>query len=354
MRWRAHAGRIALVATLCLAPAAHGQPAGPNIQGRGVPPGNAQAAGLPPSAAPASSGPPATNPAGTRTPSPNAPQQTTVQPAAPATPNPTTPAGQPQTNQTQPGPAPQTNPTSTPQGRTPRRPRRRPPPPPPRPPPRRPTPTPPLRLYPPGPYLPRRFTPQPQSYPPSNLPPDFIGRSPPPPDPTRDGAIALSIDWLGAYRDADLPDNRRRLDAIWRFVQANRSAIDSLSLPVLLPSDPALLADAEIYPHGDFYTLSLNARGLSLVITGHARAFPLSPSAAAQLPGQGLGALIPADGVSAGQSEAGFDASFRRWGAVYGLSIECATLEADPRCSDQTYLRGLMAEMAIAMPRQGR
>ncbi len=173
------------------------------------------------------------------------------------------------------------------------------------------------------------------------------------PDPSHDGAQALQIDWLGAARIEAMPQNLDRMTADKAFIDANRAAIDSLDLPLLLPGDPALLAGATLYPHGDFYTLSLTVNGLSVVLTGHARAFPLSDGAAAMLPPDGLSALIPADGVVIEPGEAGLDAEFQQFGAVYGLALQCADLTGDSRCADEAYVRQLIARMTVVLPRPG-
>ena len=115
----------------------------------------------------------------------------------------------------------------------------------------------------------------------------------------------------------------------------------------------AALSGADLYPHADFYTLSLTDKGMSLVITGHARAFPLSDGAAAMLPSGDLAALIPADGVVVEPGEAGIDAEFQQFGAVYGVSLQCTDLAGDKRCTDEAYIRQVIAAMTLVLPRSG-
>jgi hypothetical protein len=160
----------------------------------------------------------------------------------------------------------------------------------------------------------------------------------------------LPIDWPAARRAARAPDNRLRLSGAAVFAADNRSDIDSLYLPLLLPGDPGLLAGARLFVHGDFFTLSLTDRGMSLVLTGHARAFPLSDGAAGQSPAGGLAAVIPADGVVIEPGEAGLDADFSRFGAVYGVSLQCEDLDQDPRCRDEGYIRGLISGLTVVLP----
>jgi hypothetical protein len=181
-------------------------------------------------------------------------------------------------------------------------------------------------------------------------------RGGPPPqisDPRRDGAVPLDIDWMAAMRDAALSENQRRLHEAGAFLAANQGAIDTLAVPVLLPADPTQLKGAKLFVHGDFYTLSYSEPGLSVMLSGYARAFPLSDGAAAMLPAGGLRTRLPPDGVLIAPGETGVDADFQRYGAVYGLALECADFEGDPRCKDETYVRGLIAATLLAIPRSG-
>ena len=355
MGWRARAGWLILAASLGLGADAQGQTSpGTAAPGTANPPPATFVA--PPSDTAASPNGPSTAP-GTRPPEgtvvPGRPPRQGGQapPSTQPAPQPGAPAG-PTGQRTQPTPTPTPVPTPTPQ---------RPPPPPPRPSPLIPYPQtgypyypfwyplrpsfPPPRRYPAPIYPPPSTLPPPRRYPPPAYYPP-----PAPPDPTRDGAVALPIDWAAAARAAADPANRSRLAGAIGFVDANRSAIDSLVLPVLLPADPGLLAGARIFAHGDFFTLSLDQPGMSLVLTGHARAFPLSTGAARMLPPGGLAALIPADGIVVEPGEAGLDADFARFGAAYSISLQCDALDQDPRCRDEGYVRGLIAGLTVVLP----
>lgn len=181
-------------------------------------------------------------------------------------------------------------------------------------------------------------------------------RAGPPPrvsDPRLDGAVPLDIDWISAMRDAALPENRRRLFQAGGFLAANGGAIDSLVLPVLLPDDPAQLKGSFLFVHGDFYSLTYSVPGASVMLTGYARAFPLPDGAANVLPRGGFRSLFPADGVIIGNTEVGIDADFQRYGAVYGISVDCDDFESDPRCTSEDFIRGLMSRLAVAIPRSG-
>lgn len=157
---------------------------------------------------------------------------------------------------------------------------------------------------------------------------------------------ALPVNWAVAGRYAQASKGGRA----GPFIAKNRAAIDSLSVPVLLPGDPDLLANMRIFPHGDFYTVSSNGpNGLSFVMTGHAKAYPLPPATARGLKG-GLAARIPADGIVIEGTEAGLDADFTRFGAAYSISLECRMKLADARCGSEAYVRGVISRLVAVTP----
>jgi hypothetical protein len=169
--------------------------------------------------------------------------------------------------------------------------------------------------------------------------------APPPADPNT--PQALPVNWTAAGRYAQASKGGGRAAP---FVARNRAAIDSLSVPVLLPGDPDLLAGMRLFPHGDFYTVSSNGpNGLSFVMSGHSKAYPLPPGLARSLKG-GLAARIPADGVVIEGTEAGLDADFTRFGAAYSISLECRMKLADPRCGSEAYVRGVISRLVAVTP----
>lgn len=172
--------------------------------------------------------------------------------------------------------------------------------------------------------------------------------APPPPDP---GAPqALPVNWAVASRYAQAGGGQRGNRFTAAFVARNRAAIDSLSVPVLLPSDPDLAMGLRIFPHGDFYTISSTANGMSFLMTGHSKAYPLPPGAARGLGKGGLAGRIPADGIVIEGNESGLNADFSRFGAVYSIALDCANRSADVRCASDAYVRGVIARMAVVTP----
>lgn len=159
---------------------------------------------------------------------------------------------------------------------------------------------------------------------------------------------ALPVNWAASSRYAQASKGGGRAAP---FVAKNRPAIDSLSVPVLLPGDPDLLANMRLFPHGDFYTVSSNGpNGLSFVMSGHAKAYPLPPRTARSLGPGGLKSRIPADGVVITETEGGRDAEFSRFGAAYTISLDCRLKQADPRCGNDTYLRGVISRLVVVNP----
>lgn len=156
----------------------------------------------------------------------------------------------------------------------------------------------------------------------------------------------LPINWPAASRYAQASKGGRAAP----FIAKNREAIDSLSVPVLLPGDPDLLANMRIFPHGDFYTVSSTSNGMSFVMSGHAKAFPITPETARGLGPGGLKARIPADGIVIEGTDVGLDAGFTRFGAAYTISLECRNKLADPRCGNEAYVRGVISRLVVVTP----
>lgn len=185
----------------------------------------------------------------------------------------------------------------------------------------------------------------------ANQPPTTRPYQPPPSSPPPPGFAALPIAWNAAVDARRSPVNERGQGVTGKFVAGNRAAIDGLSLPVLLPGDPDLVANLRLFAHGDFYTVSSTSNGLSFVLTGQAKAFMLSPGAAKRLPGGRLSAAVPGDGIVIEGNDSGLDADISRFGASYNIALQCAKQKADPRCANEAYIRGVIARMTVVLPR---
>ncbi len=160
----------------------------------------------------------------------------------------------------------------------------------------------------------------------------------------------LKIDMAAASRQAQTPVSRIGGLVNLGFVTANRAAINTVTIPVLLPVDPDLSLGMKLFPNGAFYTVSATSRGMAFTLSGAGRAFPLPPAIVRPMPKASLASRIPADGVVIEQTEAGIDASFTRFGAAYSISLECAKARADERCKDDVYVRGVISRLMVAVP----
>ncbi len=161
------------------------------------------------------------------------------------------------------------------------------------------------------------------------------------------GSRPLAVDWTAVRRLANAPVNQRGQAVNAKFIAANRGGINSVTIPVLLPGEPDLAPGLRFFPNGDFYTVSSSSNGMSFVLSGAGRAFPLPPATARGLPNGSLKSRIPADGIVIEQTEAGIDASFNRYGAAYSIALECAKSHDDPRCKDAVYLRGVISRLVV-------
>jgi hypothetical protein len=178
--------------------------------------------------------------------------------------------------------------------------------------------------------------------------PGFAAAAAPPPGPGQ--SQPLPVDRAAAARQANSPANGRGRGVDSKFISANAAAINSVQIPVLLPGEPDLAAQLRIFPNGPFYTVSSKSNGMAFVLTGSGRAFPLPPGAAKGLPGGSLAGRIPPDGIIVDGSEAGMNASFNRFGAAYSISLECASPQTDPRCTDPAFIRGVIGRLTVVMP----
>jgi len=166
------------------------------------------------------------------------------------------------------------------------------------------------------------------------------------------GSQPLAIDWAaaGSYARSGPAERGRGINA--RFIAANKPAIDTVTIPVLLPGDPDLAAGLRFFPNGAFYTVSSRVPGMAFTLTGAGRAFPLPPATARALP-NGLAGRIPPDGIVIETGESGIDASFTRFGAAYSISLACDNPAADPRCASEAYIRGVISRLTVVIPAQG-
>ncbi len=120
--------------------------------------------------------------------------------------------------------------------------------------------------------------------------------APPPSNPAQ--SRPLQIDMQAAIRQSKTPTSAIGGLVNAGFVISNRPAIDRVKIPVLLPVDPDIALGMKFFPNGEFYTVSSTSRGMSFVLTGAGRAFPLPPAIARPLPKASLASRVPLTGSS--------------------------------------------------------
>ena len=178
-----------------------------------------------------------------------------------------------------------------------------------------------------------------------------------PTQPSADGSRPLAINWpaAAAAQNSRLAVRSRIVNA--GFVAANRARIDTVQIPVLLPGDPDLAAGLRFFPQGVDYVVSSNPPGMGFMLMGTGRAYPLGEGTSGGLGKGGLAARIPADGIviripgkAARQDGDGLNASFNRYGAAYSISLDCDDHNRDPRCTDEAYVRGVIARLLTVLP----
>jgi hypothetical protein len=169
----------------------------------------------------------------------------------------------------------------------------------------------------------------------------------PPPAPRSEPSRQLKIDWQAVDRESRTPANQKASAGYARLLAANRTAMDKISIPVLLPSDPEWSANLRIFANGPNYSASSALPRMTLLITGSGRGFPLSPRAARD---SDIAAHVPEDGLLVGQTESGIEIGFNRFGAAYSVALDCASGRAERRCADPAYLRGLVGRMIVLRP----
>jgi hypothetical protein len=157
-----------------------------------------------------------------------------------------------------------------------------------------------------------------------------------------------AIDWDAARRQAG-SDAHDRGRALAGALAGAKGQMARITIPVLLPTEPDLVENLRVFANGAFYSASASSRGMTFMLTGSASAFPVGPATARALPGASLASRVAPDGVSVGKTEAGFEASFGRFGAAYSITLDCARPD-DRRCNDAAYLRGVISRLAVVIP----
>ncbi|MEJ2815376.1 hypothetical protein [Caulobacter sp. CCG-8] len=117
----------------------------------------------------------------------------------------------------------------------------------------------------------------------------------------------------------------------------NQAAVDMTRVPILLPTDGDLTAGARIYSFGDYYTITADAPGAGVSLTGTTAVVPLPAATPLKVTPMGP------EGAISQRTVDGQLISFVRYGVLYTVEVRCDA-PTDPRCADDNYARGLAAK----------
>lgn len=117
----------------------------------------------------------------------------------------------------------------------------------------------------------------------------------------------------------------------------NQAAVDMTRVPILLPADGDLTAGARIYSFGDYYTITADAPGAGISLSGTTAVVPLPAGSPLKITPMGP------EGATSQRTVDGQLISFVRYGVLYTVEVRCDA-PTDPRCADDNYARGLAAK----------
>ena len=117
----------------------------------------------------------------------------------------------------------------------------------------------------------------------------------------------------------------------------NQAAVDMTRVPILLPADNDLTAGARIYSFGDYYTITADAPGVGISLSGTTAVVPLPASTPLKITPMGP------EGATSQRTVDGQLISFVRYGVLYTVEVRCDA-PTDLRCADDNYARGLAAK----------
>ncbi|WP_421737284.1 hypothetical protein [Caulobacter sp.] len=159
----------------------------------------------------------------------------------------------------------------------------------------------------------------------TNVPP----RSTPPKGP---------VDWQGAV--GGLRRSGGASDTL--AGNLNKAEVDATKVPILLPNDAKLTAGARIYSFGDYYTITADAPGAGISLSGTTAIIPLPAAKPLKVDAAGP------EGLTVQRTVDGQLASFVRYGVLYTVEVRCEAA-GDPRCADENYVLGLVSKTTTVM-----
>jgi hypothetical protein len=117
----------------------------------------------------------------------------------------------------------------------------------------------------------------------------------------------------------------------------DKAEVDATKVPILLPTDSKIMAGARIYSFGDYYTITADAPGAGISLSGTTAIIPLPASKPLKIDPVGP------EGLTVQRTVDGQLASFTRYGVLYTVEVRCEKA-GDLRCADDNYVLGLVGK----------
>ncbi|HEU4892663.1 MAG TPA: hypothetical protein VFT47_14005 [Vicinamibacterales bacterium] len=121
-----------------------------------------------------------------------------------------------------------------------------------------------------------------------------------------------------------------------------QAQVNSAPVPVLAPSEPALLRQAQVTTGNGYYSLSSREEGVTIVIQGT----PLPTNATTVATTPVTPKLAGPRRVFTTVNEGIRSASWVEGRVAYSIDVECSK-PSDPRCAGEDYVLGLVGRLAM-------
>ena len=141
------------------------------------------------------------------------------------------------------------------------------------------------------------------------------------------------VDWQGAI--GGLRQSGGASDSL--STNLDKAEVDATKVPILLPNDAKLTAGARIYSFGDYYTITADAPGAGISLSGTTAILPVPGGKPLKIEPVGP------EGLTVQRTVDGQLASFTRYGVLYTVEVRCEKA-GDPRCADENYVLGLVGK----------
>lgn len=136
-----------------------------------------------------------------------------------------------------------------------------------------------------------------------------------------------TVDWTAAQQHALFNDSQ--------LSKQQAQALKKATLPILLPDKPELIAKAIMSAGSYWYAASMRHESFSVVVYGSTRHVKVPGAKAPKLPEyrkQDL-RVTHAEGIA--------ESTFRAYGAIYTISVECEDPKTDTHCKNDSYILDL-------------